>query len=659
MRFQPGALCSLVVAAFWLGSATGAQAATTTCTAGSTTPPAGYGWDNSGNSLLNGSYYFRYVQYIVGDQQGDLSQAYALYQTITFDGNGSYSINGMLMDSSTGASSAQKHTYSGTYSISSCGFGFLSNPLPSGSGSIWGMVAQNGVFLGSTTETNQGFNDLFLAAPLTPMPGTATLNGTYSVAYLNFLDGFAADTVAAGFQMSPNGADSTGTVNMLAYSGVNPAANITEAVNYSFVNGAGILSFPGYGPAIAGLEYLYITSDGNFIFGGAPDAFDFFVGVRTALPQSEQGSIPFVPANFGGLYYQAGIDEPISASGGALQTYFGAFNAVSGNILDHQRILAPLQAPLEPLGYLYQPYGNAFVDTYQLGFASTGGYTDTAPPKQYVVGANGAVRIGFGVTPSLGISVALQAPGPYKPAGAVYIDPTRVTNAASYAPFTAGVSPGEIINFYGSNFAPQPSPPGTPPYPTMLENVQVMINGTAVPILYVSPTQISAIVPSDLMPSDTTGQYAQIQVISNGTPSNVVTAFINQTAPGVFTQTENGLGSAAAFHANGLLVTPTNPAMPGETLNVYVTGLGMVSPAGILPSGPYLPTAPITATIGGAQAQITFPGLPPAMSPSMTGLNQIQVQVPMGASGNSVLALYGPDSHSAQATIPVGAVVTP
>jgi hypothetical protein len=54
-------------------------------------------WDNSGNGLLNGTYYFRHVIWILSDT-GDLSDAYALYGNISFDGNGNYSINGQLLE---------------------------------------------------------------------------------------------------------------------------------------------------------------------------------------------------------------------------------------------------------------------------------------------------------------------------------------------------------------------------------------------------------------------------------------------------------------------------------------------------------------------------------------------------------------------------------
>ena len=57
--------------ALLLTAATGWQAAAQT-------------FDNSGNSMLQGTYYFREVIYLLADQAGDLGQAVALFGNITF-----------------------------------------------------------------------------------------------------------------------------------------------------------------------------------------------------------------------------------------------------------------------------------------------------------------------------------------------------------------------------------------------------------------------------------------------------------------------------------------------------------------------------------------------------------------------------------------------
>jgi hypothetical protein len=187
---------------------------------------------------------------------------------------------------------------------------------------------------------------------------------------------------------------------------------------------------------------------------------------------------------------------------------------VSGVILDHHRIFAPLHAPVQPVGYPYQAFSISYADTYSLGFDSGGGYTDAAYQRQYVIDANGAIRIGFGITPMLGISVALQAPTAPAAPTTVSMDPTGIVNAATYAPFTAGISPGEFLVIYGSNFGALTT--AAAPYPTTLNGLQVFFNATAAPIAYIDNTQMAVIVPSTI-----TGPYVQVQV-TTGAASNLV-----------------------------------------------------------------------------------------------------------------------------------------
>src|SRR5207245_3747879 len=129
--------------------------------------------------------------------------------------------------------------------------------------------------------------------------------------------------------------------------------------------------------------------------------------------------------------------------------------------------------------------------------------------------------------------------------------PTGVLNAASSAPFTSGIARGELITLVGTNLAPDAMVASTAPFPPMLNGVQVMINNVAAPIYYVSSTQVSVIVPYG-----TTSSIAQIQVQNNGASSNAVTAFVNDTAPGVFTQPAGGVGYAVALHPDYSQVTP-------------------------------------------------------------------------------------------------------
>jgi uncharacterized protein (TIGR03437 family) len=573
-------------------------------------------WDSSGNGLLNGMYYFREVTVTLTD-------AHSLYGTINFT-NGTYSIN--AMDYELATSLAGSYTTTGTYSISASGYGFIYNQILQSN--LYGLVGANGVFVGSTTES--GANDIFIAAPISSQ-AIGTLQGAYSLAYLG--DPVTSAAPFGGMlQLTSDGAGKIGTVTLNAYTTSSTATNQTiPDVKYKVSNSAFAVSFPNSSTAmIVGPEYLYSTPDGNFVFGGSPTNFDMLVGVRTGTSA----------ASFGGLYYTAGFqadNSQFTNSGEVvLRSYYGSFTANNGVILGHQRIQ---NGGVSVYGYTYS-------DSYPAG--SSGSYTDSLLSTQFVAGAGGTV-IGVGVGPLPGISVALQAPS--LSGDGVYLNPTGVQNSASYAPFTAGISRGEFITLSGTNLAPG-SEVGSLPFPTSLGGVQVLIDNRPAPIFYVNTNQIAVIVPYD-----TYSSVAIIQVFNNGKASNIITQYVYETTPGVFTQGEDGIGYGAVEHQDGSLVTPSSPAQIGEIVSVFMTGLGDVSPG--VSDGAAASSNPlsytnntITAAVGGTSATVTFAGL----APGFASLYQVNVLIPSGVStGDNTIAIAGPDSYTAEALISVGA----
>jgi uncharacterized protein (TIGR03437 family) len=579
--------------------------------------------------MLKGTYYFRQVYYFLGDNSGDLAEASALYGSITFNGSGTYTGQVSYYDSNQGLETGP---ISGSYSIAASGYGFISSPLYSGD-FVYGLVNQAGIFIGSTTETPNGYNDMFVAAPLaSPAPTVANFKGTYSIAGIDLSSGTPTSTLNYLLQMNPDGVSGLGTVAGTAYvgqSGSNKYAQSITGAKYIASSGAIVATFPNStSNVISGQRYLYISPDGNFIFGGSPQGWDMIVGVRTGSG-----------ASLGGLYYQAGIDQDesqlLSQGFANLDSYYGSLSASSDNIVGHQRLLSLFNG---------SAYDYTYADSYSA--LSNGAYS--TPFMNYVVGAGG-VRIGSGIGPYLGINVAL--PAPTLTGSGVYLSPTGVLNGASSAPFTAGVAPGELLTLYGTNLADSLVVAPGIPFPNTLGNVQVMINGTAAPIYYVSSTQVSAIVPYGI-----TSAIVQVQVITDGNPSNTVTSFLNTTSAGIFSQSQNGLGYGAVEHQDGSLVTKANPAQIGETVSVYLTGLGAVSP-GIAdgaagPSGTLSNTTnTIAADINGTTATVTYSGL----APQLAGLYQVNLTIPAGlTAGDNDLDIAGPDSYTSEVLIPIG-----
>ena len=598
-------------------------------------------WDSSGNSLLNGAYNFREVMW---RNRGDFHRI-AIYGSIQFDGNGGYTLTSSVMDSSIG--SVQSFSTTGAYRISASGMGYLDDPIrqnaASPSSTVWGLVSQ-GVFIGSSTDDK--INNLFIAAqaPSSP-PANSSFSGSYRAAAVNFPSSDLTQARDMFFPLNPDGQGNLGTVNLtgLIGAGGNTITQTSNGAVYSFANQTLTLGFGGSGQLgvqtlIGGSVSCYLSADGNFFFGGSATGWDMIVGVR-----AYDGTVPASALN--GKYYQAGTDVAPAGGFKTLATYYGAFNAVaaSGVTNGHQRILNADPA------VDYNPYDYTYSDT--LSLAADGTHDDFLH-LHYVVGAGGAIQIGYGNQSRLGINIALRAPDFSGPG--VYLKPSGIANAGSSAPFTAGVSRGGFIALYGSNLSSTTLQDDTKPF--LLGGVQVMINNRPAPIRYVRSDVVLAIVPYA-----TTGTVASIQVINNGVPSDVRTVRVKNGTPGVYTSPAGGIGYAVAQHVEDnsySTVTPQNPAHPGETILVYLTGLGDVDPPvgdGMAAPGPPDPLAVAVTTpvalVDGETAVVTFAGL----TPSQIALYAMNVTIPADiAPGDGTWTFRFPIPTRARLRFPIG-----
>jgi uncharacterized protein (TIGR03437 family) len=221
-----------------------------------------------------------------------------------------------------------------------------------------------------------------------------------------------------------------------------------------------------------------------------------------------------------------------------------------------------------------------------------------------------------------------------------------ITSSASFASNSlTGVSPGEILAIFGSGMGPDTAVLGAATggaFPTTLGGVQVMFNGTAAPLYYVSSGQINVIAPSgfSILPS------VDIVVTYNGMTSTIQILPVRPANPALFTQ-NYGSGDAAAVKLDGSLVNASNPAAVGDVVLLFGEGYGLATPATALPDGAIVPAAgpyPVpndpttlllidgqtvpTSYFGGAptlvngvlQVNFTVPKLSP-------GSHQIQLQV--------------------------------
>ena len=140
-------------------------------------------------------------------------------------------------------------------------------------------------------------------------------------------------------------------------------------------------------------------------------------------------------------------------------------------------------------------------------------------------------------------------------------------------------------------------------------------------------------------------------VVTNGISSNMqIGTTLLAEQPGVFTQdgTEGSI-----LHLDYSPVTAANPAMTGETVQIFTTGLGAVinQPAtgAAAPGGPNLAKTLVqpAVSMGGVTANVSFSGL----APGFVGLFQLNVAIPAGVpSGNAdlIVAMNGISSKLAK-----------
>ncbi len=206
-----------------------------------------------------------------------------------------------------------------------------------------------------------------------------------------------------------------------------------------------------------------------------------------------------------------------------------------------------------------------------------------------------------------------------------------VVNAASFRPATdpnGAIAPGAIVAIFGSNLAPGSRLATTLPLPTNLFDTQVTFNGTAAPLFYVSATQINAQAPFEV----TTGT-ATVVVQRGGSTSAAQTARVAAVSPGIFYNLDkaSGIAIGAVLHAKTFApVTDKDPAIAGEFLSIFSTGLGAlqqpVSSGTVPPSPPPETVSRPTVTIANLQAPVIYSGL----AARFAGVYQVNVQVPAG-----------------------------
>ena len=575
-----------------------------------------------GNKDLSGKYFLRQIS-LGTDVAGNLTDPRSLIGAITFDGSGHFSFTGQQVQ---GNNASTSQSGSGAYAVDPAGFVAMDSPLRSGAtvNARFGPEA----LLGSSTESAGNTFDLLVAIPAPAVSAAApVLSGSYRTVTLEFPGGSAANARNTIFNLAAAAAgkfaDFTANGHAANQAGGSPITQQVTGATYLFnADGSGTLSFglgaTGASPLLNNSKNIYVSADGNVVIGGstANGSHDILIGVKSvssATNSTWNGCSGNGPAQVCVDFWGAGLRFNPSAKQPDITGYAGAFSARGLGKLTWTKRFKTLSSGTFDFtginGYALNPDGSGTVELSQIG-----------------LGAGGKAAVGSAISPddpgAYEIFFSVQM-APLSGTG-VFVNPQRIISAAGFAPAGSPISPGEFIAVIGTGLA-KSNQAAPPPYPSTLNGVTVLINNKPAPLYFVSATQINCLVPYA-----TTGPTATVVVESGGASSNTVTVPVAATMPGIFSLDQSGSGPGAILHADYSLVNAAKPAISGETVLIFLTGMGAVSPT--VPDGTAGGANPLSKTtvsqisvlVGGEPGTVIYSGL----APGFPGLYQMNVTLP-------------------------------
>jgi len=192
------------------------------------------------------------------------------------------------------------------------------------------------------------------------------------------------------------------------------------------------------------------------------------------------------------------------------------------------------------------------------------------------------------------------------------------------------VVPGSLISIYGANLAGEVTSAAELPLPSSLGGVSATVSGQPIPLLFVSPSQINALLPASV----NTGT-ARMVVTANDVAGADTYFWVTEAVPSIFTYGNNR--ALAVNHEDGSVNSAAAPVRSGGALIVYLTGGGAAR-------------LPWSATIGGRAAGLLYLG--PA--PGFPGLYQANLVAAADAAPGDqplVITVSGAASRSAMVSV--------
>jgi uncharacterized protein (TIGR03437 family) len=300
---------------------------------------------------------------------------------------------------------------------------------------------------------------------------------------------------------------------------------------------------------------------------------------------------------------------------------------------------------LDNSGNVWLTGGNSVVEFSADGSAVL--YAESFPPgaagQDIAVDQSGVVHFAG----SIGLISTLTPTQPLAPRV------LSIVNAAS-GELSGTVAPGEIISLYGLGMGPTTPWVATPAngvFPTSLGGVQVLVNGTPIPLLYVSASQVNAEIPSGVASGGLTTGIALLQVnytLSEWTPlqqmsfTEALPDFRLALVGSNFAVFENS-GSMAVINQDGALNKMANPAKLGSIVTIWATGFGATGPTvdGAVTTGANNFCNTCQLTLSNRETSVTetvqYAGSAPGL---IDGLMQINFTIPSQFNGDRGAFVY-------------------
>jgi uncharacterized protein (TIGR03437 family) len=199
--------------------------------------------------------------------------------------------------------------------------------------------------------------------------------------------------------------------------------------------------------------------------------------------------------------------------------------------------------------------------------------------------------------------------------------PPSINAIMNSADQTPAVAPGGLISVTGTNLSSSSESTNDVPVPTQLDDVCLYVNSEALPLFMVSSGQINAQLPFDVEGS------ASMVLSTSGGMTNPFTFNAQANAPAIF---RTAGGSPMIIRTvDGKFITNSTPIHLNEKLIIYLTGMGVTTPAvntgdGGPSSPPAIAAFTPTITLGGASIFV----LSAELVPNEVGVYQIEAQVP-------------------------------